>query len=163
MHNPLVLLTPQILGAWITAGHTCFVRQTYRRGMARSATGQKGAYLVTHYRDISHATIHLEALHTDAARFLYNSSDSTEMQKLAIAANQPPGYTIYAALLAEREWRPSADMKRKIKTYIGRYLDWQPGSNGTVNTDLFFQFGELFITLKYRMHEVRIPLSDIEK
>jgi hypothetical protein len=31
-----------------------------------------------------------------------------------------------------------------------------------LKADLFVQFGELFITLKYGIHEVKIPLADIE-
>jgi hypothetical protein len=163
MHNPLVLFDAKILEALRRAGHTHFVRQTYKRGIDHTDTNQKGAYLISHYRDESHAAIHYEALAHDPARFFYDLSIPEHLAKLEVATTQPRGYAIYSALLADQKWRPAADMKGKIKRYIATRLGWNPKGSDTVNTDLFFQFGELFITLKWGSHESKIPLSDLER
>jgi hypothetical protein len=163
MHNPLALLDTKLLTALIAAGHTHFVRQAYPRGIDHTNTEQKGAYLVTHYREEAKAQIHFDALSRDPGRFIYDVSNPEHLSKLKKAAAQPEGYAIYSALITDKKWLPPADMKTKIKRYISLRLDWKPKGSESVNTDLFFQFGELFITLKWGSHETKIPLGDIER
>ena len=163
MHNPLVLFDQRILAALLKAGYTHFVRQSYTRGIDHTNQNQKGAYLITHYREEAKAQIHFDALGREKGRFLYSLSDPDHMDKLTKAADQPDGYIIYAALLRDKKWQAPSDMKGKIKRYISLRLDWKPKGSETVNTNLFFQFGELFITLKWGSHEVKIPLSDLER
>jgi hypothetical protein len=163
MHNPLVLFDQRTLTALKEAGHLYFVRQSYPRGIDHTNENQKGAYLITHYREEAKAQIHFDALGRDKGRFLYDLSNADHLQKLTKAAEQPEGYRIFAALLREKKWQPGNDMKGKIKRYISTKLDWKPKGSDTVNTNLFFQFGELFITLKWGSHKAKIPLSDLER
>jgi len=163
MHNPLALFDAKLLNALLQAGHSHFVRQTFPRGIDHTDTDQKGAYLITQYREEAKAQIHYDALARDPARFIYDVTKPEHLEKLRTASTQPKGYRIYSALLAEKKWIPPHDMKSKIKRYISMRLNWQPKGSDTVNTDLFFQFGELFITLKWGSHEAKFPLSDIER
>jgi hypothetical protein len=163
MHNPLVLFDKRILAAFKAAGHTHFVRQSYPRGIDHSNDQLKGSYLVSHYREEAEAQIHYDALAHDPARFLYDLSNPEHENKLIAAAGQPPGYCIFTALVHDKKWIPPFDLKGKIKRYIDMRLKWQPKGSDRVNTDLFFQFGELFITLKWGSHEAKIPLADIER
>lgn len=162
MHNPLVLFSTDLLNSLIKTGHTCFVRQTYKRGIDHFDEKQKGAYLFSHYNDISKATMHYESLNMDANKFLYDISKREHLEKLKVAANQPEGYKIFSPLL-QQEWEPSDIMKGKVRRYIDQKLKWHPGSNDMVRTNLFIQFGELFITLKLGIREIKVPLSDIER
>ena len=163
MHNPFVLFDRRILEHQVKSGHRYYVRQTYPRGVNHSDTCQKAAFLITHYTDQSHAKIHLAALTKDANAFLYDISNAEHYKKLEIAAEQPAGYKIFAPILAQKQWRPSEQMRGKIKRYIDDKLHWKPERQSTVNSDLFLQFGTLFITLKFGTHEAKIPLSEIEK
>ena len=163
MHNPFALLTPALVAGLLKGGQTYFVRQTYKRGIDHFNTELKGAYLISYYNDISRANIHMEALGHDPARFLYDMSIPQHKERLVTASRQPEGYAVFVTLFPEKKWMPPADMKNKIKRYVGRFLNWKPGRDDTVETKLFSQFGEVFITLKYQVHEVKIPLSDIEK
>jgi hypothetical protein len=161
MHNPFQLYSPQLLDALLKAGHTHFVRQTYKRGLDHFDPLLKGSFLISPYNEAAKANMHYEALVNDGNRYIYNITIQEHLEKLNIAVNQPEGYKIFAPLLP-REWKPSDIMAGKIRIYVSRVLKWQPGKQG-VHSDLFLQFGELFITLKSGIHEVKIPLSDIER
>lgn len=162
MHNPFQLYSPQLLHALLKAGHKYFVRQTYSRGLAHFNEEQKGAFLISHYSDKSKAQIHFEALKNDGNRFLYDTFEKGHLEKLQTAATQPTGYKIYAPLLLQ-QWKPSDIMAGKVKIYIDHKLKWRAGRGDTVKTNLFIQFGEIFIALKLGIHEVKIPLSEIER
>jgi hypothetical protein len=162
MHNPFPLYSERLLDALIKAGHKYFVRQTYKRGFDHFDTEQRGSFLITHYNDLNKANIHYEALTNDGNRFLYDISNSEHLEKLRVASRQPVGYKIYTPLL-QQEWKPSPQIAQGIRRYIDYKLRWKPAREETVQTNLFTQFGELFITLKFRIQEVKVPLADIEK
>ena len=161
MINPFQLYSPELLQALLKAGHTHFVRQTYERGVAAFQESKDKAFLISHYDNESRAGMHFEALAKDPYRFLYRVSDPGELGKLHIAAGQPPGFRIYTPMLLH-SWKPSEWIKGKVRKYIDQKLAWQPGRSTGVKTNLFTQFGELFLTLKSGIHEVKIPLSDVE-
>ena len=161
MINPFQLYSPDLLQALLRAGHRYFVRQTYERGSFQDAGTTQKAFLISHYDNASRANVHYEALVTDANRFLYDVSDPAHLEKLEIAASQPAGFRIFTPMLL-RPWKPTEWIKGKVRKYIDQKLAWQPGRSTGVKTNLFTQFGELFLTLKSGIHEVKIPLSDVE-
>lgn len=161
MHNPFQRYTTQLLDGLLKAGHTHFVRQTYKRGIDHFDP-QKGAFLISPYNELSKANMHYEALKNDGNRFLYDVAENEHLKKLYIAATQPGGYKVYAPLLPA-PWKPSDIIAGKIRRYINQVLHWQPRVKEGVNSNLFIQFGELFITLKSGSHEIKIPFSDIER
>jgi hypothetical protein len=162
MHNPFVLLTTRLLHSLIASGNIYFVRQTYRRGLDNFDKHTKAAFLFTHYSSLNKAQMHVEALQQDGNRFLYNNTIREHHEKLEIAAKQPLGFKVYSSLL-EEPWKPSEKMAEMIRRYIGENLTWTPARQDIIGAELFIQFGELFINLKYGAHEVKVPLSDIEK
>ena len=162
MHNPFVLLNTKLLHSIIASGNSYFVRQTYARGLDPFDKHTKAAFLFTHYNNPDRAKAHFGALQQDGNRFLYDDAVPEHHQKLEIAAKQPPGYKVYSSLL-EQPWRPSPDMAEKIRRYIGANLTWTPARSDTINAELFTQFGELFLTLRYNAYEAKVLLTDIEK
>lgn len=162
MHNPLVLHSEQLLDALIKAGHRFFIRQTYPRGINPAEPNQKGYYLISHYDDEAKAKIHLAALKNDRYGFMYYLSNIEHEQKLRTASNQPAGYKIYAPLLM-KEWQANALIEERMRAYIEHDLKWRPGRGEKVFANLFLQYGELFVTLKFDKNRVRVPLADIEK
>jgi hypothetical protein len=161
MHNPFVLLSTCLLEALIKAGNTFFVRQTYKRGKNELDPLNKAAFLITHYTDYSRAKTHYDALDNDPNRFLYNIEDPEHYEKLSVAATQPAGFHIYSPII-QQPWKPTPPIAAKIRRYINEKTSWTPGRNDVVKADLFVQFGELFINLKYGIHEVKLPLTEIE-
>lgn len=161
MHNPFVLLTTRLLESLIKAGNHFFVRQTYKRGKNELDPLNKAAFLFTHYTDYSRAKTHYDTLDNDPNRFLYNISEAEHYEKLFIAACQPEGFKIYSPIV-QQAWKPTAPIATKIRNYINQKLNWTPARTDAVKADLFVQFGELFITLKYGIHELKLPLADIE-
>ena len=161
MHNPFVLLSAKLLDSLIKAGNTHFVRQTYKRGKDELHDHIRAAFLITHYTEATRAQTHYDALPGDPNRFLYDIADPVHAEKLAIAANQPLGFKIFSPLM-QQPWKPTAEIAAQIRTYISEKMNWTPGRNDTVKADLFTQFGELFINLKYGNHEIKVPLVDIE-
>ena len=161
MHNPFVLLTTKLLESLIKAGNQFFVRQTYKRGKNELDPLNKAAFLFTHYTDYSRAKTHYDTLDDDANRFLYNINDEEHYQKLFIAASQPEGFKIYSPLV-KQQWKPTPPIAARIRNYINQKLNWHLARTDSVKADLFVQFGELFITLKCGIHELKLPLADIE-
>jgi hypothetical protein len=162
MHNPFPLHSQRLLDALIKAGHKYYVQQTYKRGINPFDAQQKGAFLITHYNNLDRALEHFEALKNDGDRFLYDVTNAEHFEKLKAVVQQPAGYKTCTPLL-QQPWKPTVGLGQKIKRYIDSELRWIPGRNDTVHANLFIEFGELFITLKYRIHEVKVPLVDIEK
>lgn len=162
MHNPFILFDKRLLEQHIRMGHAYYVRQTYPRGMDARNPILKAAFLVSHYTDESLAKIHFAALGKDGNRFLYRLSHAEHYKKLETAAMQPAGYAVYAPILATKEWRPPITLQGKIKKYLDAQLLMKPKKNESIRTELFLQFGELFITLKLAQELVKLPLSVIE-
>lgn len=162
MHNPFGHLSIKLLTALIDAGHRYFVRQTYQRGLNPFDESQRAAFLFTHYNNLPVAQRHYNFLHHDANRFLYDSHNAEHLAKLETASKQLPGYPVFTPLL-DKPWTPSEKMSELIRRYISLYLDWKPAREESVKADLFTEFGELFVNLKYRTNEIRVPLADIEK
>lgn len=162
MHNPFALYSETLLDALIKTGHRYFVRQTYRRGIDYLDQQQKGSFLISHYADEARAKIHLAALKSDPYSYLYHLFNHEDEKKLRIASNQPAGYKIYAPLLMQK-WEANNVIEGKMRRYIENDLHWRPGKGDKVVADLFLQYGELFVTLKFNRNKVKVPLSDIEK
>jgi hypothetical protein len=161
MHNPFVLLTTRLLKSLIKAGNTFFVRQTYPRGKNPLDPLNKAAFLFTHYTDYSRAKTHYDTLDNDPNKFLYNINEPEHYEKLFIAAGQPEGFHIYSPLV-QQPWKPTPAIANRIRNYINHKMKWAPARTDTVKADLFVQFGELFITLRSGIHEVKLPLAEIE-
>ena len=163
MHNPLALLSREILEGLIESGHRYFVRQSYPRGKSPFDGKTKESFLITPYRGFSDVNPHFQAIKFDARKYVYQIDYPEELKKLYAAAGQPDGYKIYVSLLRERRWRPSITLAPKIKSYLRANSKWKPDRNEEVRVSLFIQFGELFLTLQYRTQEIKVPLSDIDK
>ncbi len=161
-HNPFVLFDKRLLEQHIQMGHAYYVRQTYPRGMDPAKEDMKAAFLVSHYKDESLAKIHYAALANDGNRFLYRLSEAAHYKKLETATMQPKGYAIFAPILATKEWRPPANLQVKIKKYLDKELPITPTKKESIRTELFLQFGELFITLQFAKEQIKLPLSVIE-
>ncbi|WP_341841778.1 hypothetical protein [Chitinophaga caseinilytica] len=160
MHNPLAILRPAVLEGLLAAGHRWFVRQQYPRGMHPSL---KAAFLISAYRNIGEARAHLEAIAADPQRRVYDGNDAADRERLFTAAAQPDGYAIYVSLLAKRKWSPDPATGAAIKQYVRAHTNWKPDRKEDLHVSLFIQFGELFLNLKTKQEEIKIPFSDIEK
>lgn len=169
-HNPLTIFSPQLLSVHLQSGNRYFVRQTYERGLHTTSSHQqanaappKAAFLISEYTELSRAKIHMAELETDTQAYLYDAEDAEHLRRLQVAASQPPGYAIYAPLLAMRQWKPTDALKAKIKSYIETRLKWKPKGSDGLDAELFLQFGELFITLKFGRDHAKVRLIEIEK
>lgn len=162
MHNPFVLLSARLLDSLLKAGNNFFVRQTYLRGIDEKNEHIKAAFLLTHYNDLISAETHFFALQNDPHRFLYDAANPAHYNKLTIAAAQPVGYKVYSPVMLHA-WKPPAPMAQQIRQYISEKMNWTPARADSVKADLFTQFGELFINLKFKNEELKVPIEEIEK
>ena len=162
MTNPFVVFDHRLFGALRKAGHAFFVRQTYARGLDHFDTEVKGSFLISHYNNINQAQIHFQALEKDASRFLFDITVPDHLARLEAASKGFPGYKVFSPILPG-PWKPGEQTAAKIRNYISQELNWKPGRSDQVKSDLFVQFGELFLTLQFRSHKIKIPFSDIER
>jgi len=163
MLNPFVLLTPSLLNA-MTTQPMYFVRQYYDRGI--NEFDNKIPLLFSHYShheiDEERAQRHMRLLKTDKYRFLYDSSNKEDLNKLMIAALQPSGYKIYTNLLL-REWTPPKYIKIRVYFYLKEKLCI--GSNlwnETIKIQLQDLFGQLYLRISWRGTKVEVLLNEIE-
>jgi hypothetical protein len=163
MFNPLCLLTPPLLDAFVKANKKYFVRQSYPRGESLIDKDIKGYFLISHYADLTDAKQHFVAISKDAHRYLYNWENQEDRQKLNRAVTQPEGYKIFAAVVMP-DWKKRAEtvLDKKIRHYIDHKLKWHPGRYDTVDFELFPQFGEVFVTLKLRNQRIKVSLEEVE-
>ncbi|RAJ87623.1 hypothetical protein CLV59_101384 [Chitinophaga dinghuensis] len=159
MYNPLVLFTKPLLTTLLNSGYSIFVRQSYLPGIEPGDNNTKEAFLITPYMDIGEANLHFQAIRFDKRKYIYQAHRQEEMDKLFIAASQPPGYKVFAAWLKEEHWAPSEELGHKLKRYISIHTNWRP--NHTVDVELFFKYGELFLSLRYGQEELKVPLHQI--
>ncbi len=164
MFNPFALLTTPLLNAFIRAGKTIFVRQTFRRGLFHAGDDVKGAYIFTHYNDIGHAEFHYGAINHDSGKFLYQWDDLLQRRKLQVAAANPAGFRIYSTVF-ENDWENhiTDPLKERVKRYVESDLGWRPSRADTVIFDIYVTYGELYVRIRLRGQQVRVKLSDIEK
>jgi len=162
MHNPLSLLREDLIDAMILEGNTFYVRQTYLRGINHLDENMKGAFLFTHYKDKQRAQAHIDSLRHDHYAKLYDVNRPSDKEKLYVAARQPEGYQVFAAVLKDRDWKPPAQLANHIKNYVSSFLKWKPRGKQSLSVSLILEFGELFINLRSGEGEVKIPLKDVE-
>lgn len=163
MHNPFALLSPALLDAMIKVGHTFFVRQTFERGFDPAGPHLNGVFLFSQYRDRRQAEAHMMALSHDLHRKLYNLQLPDDKQRIEVAATQPAGYAIYAAILNAKKWEPPSYLTPKIKAYINRHTSWRPDRGDTIQIELGLTFGELFLKIRNGREELKVPLKEVEK
>lgn len=162
MHNPLALLTQELLDSLLNEGNLYFVRQAYHRGMVVDKPGFKAAFLFSYYSNKEAAERHCKTLVNDHYADLYDATIPEQKERLYKAASQPAGYKIYISMLKDKEWKPTEELIPKIKRYMSS-LGWKPGRGDKVFIDIFIEFGEIFLTLKSRRDKAKVKLSDIER
>lgn len=162
MHNPLALLTTELLNALLAHGFNFFVRQSYPRGRDHFDSALKEAFLITPYVEIGEAQRHFDHISSDPRRHLYQIHLPEELEKLKIAASQPDGYKIYIDKLSAPRWRAPADMNSKIHRYLRTNTKWK-AREGEIAVNLFLHYGELMLRLTNGREEIKINLSEIER
>jgi len=162
MHNPLALLTTELLQALLAHGFTFFIRQSYPRGMDHFDPALKECFLITPYAEMGEAQRHFQHIVADPRRRIYLVDQPEELDKLYLAAAQPDGYKIFVDKLAAPKWRVPADMNSKIHRYLRANTKWKT-REGEIAVNLFLHFGELMLRLTNGREEIKINLNEIER
>ncbi|MBO9727743.1 MAG: hypothetical protein J7623_03785 [Chitinophaga sp.] len=162
MHNPLALLSGELVTALLENGFTLFVRQSYAAGRTNTDIHIREVFLITPYKDIGEANMHFQHIRFDSRKYIYQAHHPEEIAKLYKAASQPAGYKVYASLLQQEVWQPPLIMDPAVRRYISRKTTWRPDKEEAVQAELFLHYGELYFTLKYGDEEIKVPLSEID-
>ncbi|TDX02080.1 hypothetical protein [Dinghuibacter silviterrae] len=162
MLNPFTRLDARLLQRLLETHHYWFVRQSYPRGKDPFQEGLKAALLLTHYDNINQAQIHFQAIATDPYAFLYETPKPEHLARLHTAAGGVRGYPVFVPILRV-PWDPGPGVEHQIRRYVSQKLTWDPRRGDEIRSNLFVQFGEIFITLRYHAHEIKIPFADIER
>jgi hypothetical protein len=162
MINPFTRLDTRLLQRLLETHHFFYVRQSYPRGNDPFQDGLKAAILLTHYDNVNQAQIHYQAVAGDPHAFLYETAKADHLARLRTAAAGVPGYAVFVPILRV-PWDPGPGIEHQIRRYVARELTWDPRRGDEIRSNLFVQFGEIFITLRYHTHEIKIPFADIER
>ncbi|NIG57143.1 hypothetical protein [Chitinophaga sp. Cy-1792] len=159
MQNPLVLFTVPLLKTLLDSGYTLFVRQSYLPGVEPGEEETKEAFLITPYTNIGLANQHFQAIRFDKRKYIYQAHRPEEVEKLYIAAGQPPGFKVYSAWLKGESWEPDDQLAVRLRKYMQIHTNWRP--NHTVEASLEFEFGVLYIFMRYGQEELKIPYHQL--
>jgi hypothetical protein len=162
MHNPLALLSPEVVMSLAKHGFVAFVRQSYPRGKDHFDTETIEAFLITPYKNLSLANEHMQHISADYRKQLYHAGNPEEMEKLLMAASQPKGYKVYVALLKTRKWKGSAQLEEKLKRYLQTNTKWKV-KDGRIVADLYLYYGQLMLKVENPLGEITLPLSEVER
>lgn len=164
MFNPMCLFSGKLLEAFVKAEKIYFVRQEYQRATSSTDSDIKGIFLITHYDKLGDARQHIEAISEDKYRYLYDWNNLDNRQRLYVAATQPVGYRIYAAVVRPG-WESHAKrvLKVKVRKYVEQQIKWFPAGRDVVEFDLYPHFGEVFVRMHFRKQEIKVSLAEVEK
>ncbi|MDQ0109525.1 hypothetical protein J2T02_004669 [Chitinophaga terrae (ex Kim and Jung 2007)] len=162
MHNPLAILSEDLLDALLLHGHKYFVRQSYPRGLDHFDGTLKEAFLFSAYKELQPAEKHYLHLASDPRRHIYYIGQEGDIKRMRIAASQPAGYRAYSDKLATREWEPANILKSKVKNYLRSNIKWR-SKDAPVDAQLFLEYGELMLSLSNGKQVLKIKLSEVER
>ncbi|MDR6570033.1 MULTISPECIES: hypothetical protein [Chitinophaga] len=162
MHNPLALLSPELVMSLAKHGFIAFIRQSYPRGKDHFDPDTIETFLITPYKTLAQANEHLLHISADHRKGIYHTANPEEMEKLMTAATQPKGYKVYVALLKVRKWKGTAQLQEKLKHYLQTNTKWKV-KDGAIVADLYLHYGELMLKLVNPVGEIRLSLSEVEK
>ena len=163
MFNPFAPFDPRLLEKFRAKGVKAFVKQTYERGKSRLDGNNITAYLLIHYENPSMARQYYQAIQADPGRRLFRMDDPAEYQELHSLLNKPSNFRFFTALiLKDANEKAKKLLDKQIRAYITYRTDWQPPRSADISFNLEMVFGELYVQLKYRDHEIKIKLSELE-
>jgi hypothetical protein len=160
MYNPLQPLNKKLLSAMIKQP-LYFVREYYPRGKEAGII----PLLLSHYTqediDSVRAHRHYKLIRNDPYRFLYDSRDPEQKQRLEKAAEQPAGFKVYVNLVP-KTWKPPDHLRKNIYAYMLRtHPEWK--ISGRLNVNLQDLFGKLYLIFSWQGNKVEVLLDEVEK
>jgi hypothetical protein len=161
LYCPIALLNPELLRGMIQQDNKYFVRQQLLGGTRYFVEHLEAVVIITHYADKGKALEHMQAIQKTAYAKLYDIDMETDWQNLQVAASQPEHYKIFTTLLNTKTWRPPKEFSERIRKYL-RYRNYFPTRTDEVAASPFFEFGVLFLKIKWSGNEIRIPFHDLK-
>lgn len=159
VYSSIALLTPALLYGMIQKGNRYFVRQQVQ-GIFYKEISE--VLIITHYADKGKALEHMQAVQGTRHCKLYDINDEQDVARLKLAASQPQGYKIFTTLLNTKKWKPPLQLEEKIRKYL-RWMEYHPLRTDEVKAAPFFEFGVLFLKIRWSGNEIRIPFTDLNK
>ena len=146
----------------IEQGNRYFVRQTFIHPLTYEEIPAGKVFLISNYKDRARADTHFDAIATDRYRYLYDWNIEADKKKLLVAASQPPGYTIYSAVVAPgKKYRLNATVHTKVRHYVETTLRWARGGE-RIKCNIFLRHGELYAYLRWGLKEESIRLREMD-
>lgn len=159
MFHPFSPLSKDLLDAFIRSGKKYFVRQAF----TLSGKGPDREFMLTHYPDVAFAQEHMGAIEHDPYRQLYRWDVEEHRRRLIIAAGQPSGFAVWAAVF-RKDWERGITMEVEglVRAYI-KAIGWKPARADEVTPQYFLHYGSLYLLLKLGSKQVRVKFDDILK
>lgn len=161
MLQPFEFFKPNYPQMLRTSGNIFIVSQTYTRAKQRSTT-----LLLSDYKDVEFAKVHVQALHDDPYAAIIDLSKPKHFEKITemLAVNSP--YVLYWNVVSDRtelQRKVAARYRDAIRKYILTKTNWKIKGDETLATRLQVVFGEIFIILSHGTQKIRVKFEDIEK
>jgi hypothetical protein len=161
LYCPSALLSPDLLLGMIQKGNKYFVRHQLLGGTKYFLEDMEAVVIITHYADKGKALEHMQAIQKTAYAKLYDIDIEADLQNLRVAASQPGKYRIFTTLLNSKTWKPPNGFSDRIRKYL-RFRNFFPTRTDEVAASPFFEFGVLFLKIKWSGSEIRIPFHDLK-
>ncbi|MEO8768496.1 MAG: hypothetical protein ABI402_00370 [Ferruginibacter sp.] len=142
------------------------VTQTYSGKYHAVFENKKTILLISDYEDWVLANTHRDALETDPYRSVIQLTNKKHLNKLQQMLMEDSPYMLYWSVVKKlEEFKKRLNLKYKdnLRRYIMKNTDWSIGAGESIKPHVQLIFGELFIILRYRKHELRVRFAEIEK
>lgn len=163
MFNPCHPFTTELLEAMLRKEVLYFVKSTFDRGINWKDDKQKGAYLISHYHELSEAERHFNLISHDPHSFLYDLRKTEHLEKLRKETVQAGDYKLYSRIMIpEIEKKITTLFKDNTKRYLYKNTNWDLKGSVRITPFLYFQLGELYVRISHRGDEIKIKFEELE-
>ena len=163
MFNPYRPYEAKYLPKFKLKGVKAFVLQTYERGRDWLENNPKPAYLLTHYEDLLKASGHMDALKHDLGRRLLKMDNTDDYKELLRLGQNDCGAHVYLYFMfPDATDRARRALDKKLHSYIDHKLRWRIPGFETVQFDLEYEFGDIYIVLRHGGKYNRVKFEEIE-
>jgi hypothetical protein len=166
MFQPFLPLTKEFLDGLVKLNKVFLVSQSYPRGADHFILENRIPILFTDYAELGQAQIHLSAVKGDKLAAIVDLRKPEHKEKIMNMFSTNADHFAYWSVVKDKEDIQKRLERRyvdNIRRYVDKHTNWRIGSNDGLNVAMQIIYGEIFVDLRYRTHQIRIKFEDIEK
>jgi hypothetical protein len=160
MFNPAFPFTTELFDSFMAKEVRHFVRSTYPRGIGGTVTQ---AFLISHYHSTAEATRHFNAIATDCHRYVFDTSDPADAERLKKETGPAINSLSFSQLIhPENEKIATGQFREHTRRWLLNNTHWELKGGISIYPKLYFQLGELYVRIAHKGEEVKMKFEELE-